>query len=178
MLKKILGYGLLRSVVVVGGWIRVPLSAQAGGCASLQYKVAMTPERIARGKYLFELADCDGCHSERDITKQYWPVVESGRGRGNFLGTGRAYHDEHSEHHTRPETGIGTWTDGEKIRAIREGIHKDGSALFPMMPYAEYRNMSDDDVQSLVAYLNSLPPIQARIAASHCWFSGESPDQR
>ena len=58
------------------------------------------------------------------------------------------------------ETGIGTWTDGEKIRAIREGIHKDGSALFPMMPYAEYRNMSDDDVQSLVAYLNSLPPVR------------------
>jgi cytochrome c553 len=59
-----------------------------------------------------------------------------------------------------PETGIGTWTDGEKIRAIREGIHKDGSALFPMMPYEEYRYMADEDVHALVAYLNSLPPVR------------------
>jgi hypothetical protein len=57
------------------------------------------------------------------------------------------------------ETGIGTWTDGEKIRAIREGVDKNGRALFPMMPYAGFRNMSDEDVQSLVAYLDSLPPI-------------------
>ena len=40
-----------------------------------------------------------------------------------------------------PETGIGTWTDGEKIRAIREGIDKYGKALFPMMPYEHFRHM-------------------------------------
>ena len=33
------------------------------------------------------------------------------------------------------ETGIGGWTDGEKIRAIREGIDREGRALFSMMPY-------------------------------------------
>jgi mono/diheme cytochrome c family protein len=59
-----------------------------------------------------------------------------------------------------PETGIGTWTDGEKIRAIREGVDRDGRALFPMMPYPEYRNMSDEDVEAVVAYLNSLPPVK------------------
>src|SRR5262249_53906087 len=57
-------------------------------------------------------------------------------------------------------TGIGAWTDGEKIRAIRDGIDKDGRALFPMMPYASYRSMSDEDVESLVAYLNSLPAVR------------------
>src|SRR3954453_18406065 len=46
-------------------------------------KVAMTPERIARGKYIFEnLGDCDGCHSQRDFTRIDGPVVPSGRGRG------------------------------------------------------------------------------------------------
>jgi len=58
------------------------------------------------------------------------------------------------------ESGIGGWTDGEKIRAIREGIDKHGRALFPMMPYKSYASMSDEDVESLVAYLNTLPPMK------------------
>ena len=58
------------------------------------------------------------------------------------------------------ETGIGNWTDGEKIRAIREGISRDGTALFPMMGYERYRYMSDEDVYSLVAYLNTLAPVR------------------
>ena len=49
-------------------------------------KVAMTPERIARGRFVFQsLAHCDDCHSERDFTRFGGPVVESGRGRGNVL---------------------------------------------------------------------------------------------
>jgi cytochrome c553 len=61
------------------------------------------------------------------------------------------------------ETGIGDWTDGEKVRAIREGIDRDGHTLFPMMPYADFRHMSDEDVYSLVAYLNSLPAVKHNV---------------
>ena len=159
MLKKILGYGLLTIVVLAGSgfaflYFRKPTSAPAS-----DIRVAMTPDRIARGKYIFELADCDGCHSQHDTTKQYWPVVESGRGRATSWGR-KALSSWISR--TSLRTGIRHWkVDGwRKIRAIREGVHRDGTALFPMMPYEEYRNMSDDDVQSLVAYLNSLPPVR------------------
>jgi mono/diheme cytochrome c family protein len=164
MWKKVL---LLLLLVIVG----VP----AGGLAYLYLRkpaqappsairVAMTPERIARGKFLFQtISDCDGCHSERDFTRVGGPVVESGRGRGNILsalmnglpGTVVAPNITPD-----PETGIGKWTDGEKIRAIREGVDRDGRALFPMMPYAGYRNMSDEDVESVVAYLNCLSPVK------------------
>jgi hypothetical protein len=68
------------------------------------------------------------------------------------------------------ETGIGNWTDGEKIRAIREGISRDGHALFPMMPYESFRHMSDEDVYSLVAYLNSLPPVKNALPATEIGF--------
>jgi hypothetical protein len=54
-----------------------------------------------------------------------------------------------------PKTGIRAWTDSEKIRAIREGVDKDGRAPFPMMPYENFRHMSDDDVLSRVAYLDT-----------------------
>jgi hypothetical protein len=73
-------------------------------------------------------------------------VVESGRGRGNYLGEDGPVKMSIPNITPDQETGIGSWTDGEKIRAIREGIHKDGSALFPMMPYEEYRHIADDDV--------------------------------
>ena len=123
----------------------------------------MTTECIARGKYIFEnLADCGSCHSQRDFSRVGGPEVISGRGRGNMLSEvlkglpGRVVAPNITPD---PETGIGKWTDGEKIRAIREGIDRNGRALFPMMPYAEYRHMSDDDVQAVVAFLDSLPPV-------------------
>jgi hypothetical protein len=42
------------------------------------------------------------------------------------------------------------WADGEIIRAIREGVAKDGRALFPMMPYQQLESMSDEDARSIV----------------------------
>jgi cytochrome c553 len=57
-----------------------------------------------------------------------------------------------------PSGNIQDWTDGELIRAIREGIHKNGRSLL-IMPAENLRNLSDDDVQALVAYLRSQPAI-------------------
>jgi mono/diheme cytochrome c family protein len=167
MFKKLLtivGVLLLLTVVLVAGggaylYLRKPAQVPA-----LTIQVAMTPEHIARGKYVFDtVADCGGCHSQRDFSLVNAPVVESGRGAGNVLsetmkglpGTVVAPNITPD-----PETGIGRWTDGEKIRAIREGVDRDGNALFPMMPYQGFRHMSDEDAQAVVAYLNSLPPVR------------------
>jgi hypothetical protein len=68
------------------------------------------------------------------------------------------------------ETGIGNWTDGEKIRAIREGVDRDGRALIPAMPYPHFRNMSDEDVESVVAYLDSLSPVKNPLPPTHLAF--------
>lgn len=135
-------------------------------------EVRMTPERIARGKYLFTLADCDGCHSLRDFSRFGGPVLEGGRGQGNVMPAelGLPGLVAASNISSDRETGIGAWTDGEKIRAIREGISRDGTALFPMMPYSFYRHMSDEDVQDLVAYLNTLPPVKNRVPRSRIGF--------
>ena len=53
------------------------------------------------------------------------------------------------------ESGLGGWTDGEKIRAIREGVSRDGRPLFGFMPYEAFSHMSDEDVQSVVAYMKT-----------------------
>jgi mono/diheme cytochrome c family protein len=164
MWKKIV---LLVMIVLVGVpaaglsylYLRKPVQAPATAA-----KVLMTPESIARGKVIFEdLCDCDGCHSQRDFTRVGGPVVVAGRGQGNVLSSllnGLPGTIVAPNLTPDPETGLGNWTDGEKIRAIREGVDRDGRALFPLMPYTGYRKMSDQDVESLVAYMNTLPPVK------------------
>lgn len=131
-----------------------------------------TPERLARGKYLFNLADCDGCHSERDFSRFDGPVVAGRRGVGTVFPAAMGMPGLVAPPNITPdrETGIGTWTDGEKIRAIREGVDRDGRALFPMMPYEKFRHMSDDDVLSLVAYLDSLSPVKHAVPKTRVKF--------
>jgi len=58
-----------------------------------------------------------------------------------------------------PETGAGNWTDDQIARAIREGIGHDGRALFPTMPYADFRHFSDEDLASIVSTCASLAPV-------------------
>ncbi len=64
------------------------------------------------------------------------------------------------------ETGAGTWSDDELARAIREGIKHDGTTIFPIMPYAEYKTLSDEDLAAVVVYIRSLPPVRHSLPAS------------
>jgi mono/diheme cytochrome c family protein len=68
------------------------------------------------------------------------------------------------------ETGAGTWTDDQFARAIREGIGHDGRTLFPMMPYQNYRVLSDEDLASVIVYIRSLAPIRNELPKPHIPF--------
>jgi hypothetical protein len=160
--RKFLRRVVLAVPVIIAGAFLYLLFRGPSADPPSSIQVSMTPDRIERGRYLFTaLASCDGCHSQRDFSRLGGPVVPTGRGMGMVMplaglpGTIVA-----SNITPDKETGIGTWTDGEKIRAIREGVGKDGRALFPLMPYVGYRVMSDKDVEALVAYLNDLAPIR------------------
>jgi mono/diheme cytochrome c family protein len=159
----ILGCLALAAIVMAGAGVAWLFLRKPAMAPPSSIKVAMTPERIARGQYIFEsVADCSGCHSQRDFTRMGGPEVPTGRGRGNILSDIlKGLPGVVVAPNITPdrETGIGAWTDGEKIRAIREGVDRDGNALFPMMPYAGFGRFSDEDVQALVAFLDSLPPV-------------------
>lgn len=123
-------------------------------------KVELTPERLARGKYLVEVVgDCNGCHSVADESKFGTPVAPGGHLKGRVVAKEVGLPGDFSAPNLTPdpETGIGNWSDGQLIRAIREGIGHDNRVLFPFMPYTEYRFMSDGDVEAIVAYLRSVP---------------------
>jgi mono/diheme cytochrome c family protein len=120
-------------------------------------------EAVARGKYLAEnVAACMACHSESDADKPGDPIkpgmLGSGRDFGplpDFPGRVRA-----GNLTPDPKHGLAGWSDGEIVRAVREGVDRKGRTLFPFMPYSTYRvTLSDDDAFAIVAYLRSLPPV-------------------
>lgn len=124
-----------------------------------------TPERLERGQYLATaVAPCLGCHAEIDWNSGF--VVKAGT-----EGAGRSWAEEGIPWLAAPnltpdrETGAGTWTDDMLARAIREGIGHDGRALFPLMPYPQFRYMADEDLASIVVYLRSLPPLRKQLPA-------------
>jgi mono/diheme cytochrome c family protein len=106
---------------------------------------------IARGKYLTQAADCQVCHT---------------REGGQPFAGGRAFKTPfgvlYSPNITAdPETGIGAWTDADFVRALHEGIAKDGERLYPAFPYESYTLVTDDDARAIKAYLFRLPAIHA-----------------
>ena len=126
-----------------------------------------TPGRLERGRYLATTTSpCLLCHSEIDWTSGQF-VVKAGT-----EGSGRTWAEEGLPFLTvpnitpDPETGAGTWTDDMLARAIREGIGNDGRALFPLMPYHQFKYMSDEDVASIVVWLRSLAPIRKTLPPS------------
>jgi hypothetical protein len=57
--------------------------------------------------------------------------------------------------------GLGIWTEEMLITAIRTGKHMSaGRPIQPPMPWQVYRNMTDEDLKAIYAYLRSIPPIE------------------
>jgi mono/diheme cytochrome c family protein len=168
----------MRIVKIVGVLLGLVITLVGCGVAFLVLKrprsqppstesVARTPERLARGKYLAEnVVGCMDCHSSHRDDLFGWPARPETYGQGGFtfdqkLGVPGVVQAQNITPDI--ETGIGAWSDGEVLRAMREGVAKNGRALFPMMPYESLRNMSDEDARSIVVYLRSLPPIKHAI---------------
>lgn len=158
---KVAGIVLLVIVALAAAgvsWLALRKPAQRPAVAE---KVELTPERVARGKYLVNhVSICFDCHSER--TYAYGLPFKPGReGVGGFVWNEQIGFPgvvAASNLTPDPETGLGKWTDGEILRAMREGVDREGNALFPIMPYGHFRHMSDDDAKAIVAYLRTLKP--------------------
>jgi Cytochrome c len=164
MLKKVVGgvLGVMALSVLALVVKFYLLSPRLRPAADL--KAPNTPEAIARGKYLVDnVTGCLGCHSQIDETAPGEPPVPGRLGSGRDFGLMQGFPGHVRAPNLTPDldTGIGSWSDGEVVRAIREGVSKDGRALFPMMPYGSYgKSLSDEDTLAIVSYLRTLPPIK------------------
>jgi mono/diheme cytochrome c family protein len=129
--------------------------------ATTDRKFERTPERLARGKYLVQgLLSCETCHTPSDWTQHGAPSVPGMELAGQVLPLAGFPGAPVSPNITPdPQTGAVNWTDDELARAIREGIKHDGSMIFPLMPYFDYKNLSDEDLASVVVYVRSVAPV-------------------
>ena len=105
---------------------------------------AFAPELVAKGEALAGGGYCAECHTAKGGQK-----FAGGYAMATPFGV------IYSTNITPdPETGIGTWSEAAFARAMREGVARDGSLLFPAFPYDHFTKLSDDDVQALYAYLH------------------------
>lgn len=185
MLANVLSLLLLLGLAVLCGWlltrawhvrravVRWPLSLLAGlltvlllliaGVAALgmvkmyapqpnkvaSITVGADPQMISRGQRLAGM--CVECHSstgQQPLDGSKANMLDGGPPAGTFYAP-----------NLTPGGPLKDWSDGEIVRAIREGVHKDGRALL-IMPSMAFHGMSDADAQALVAYLRSQPVVQ------------------
>ena len=119
-----------------------------------------TTARMDRGRYLTEgILQCFMCHSERDYTLPGWPPKKGMKGAGSVMRDLPDYRMVAPNLTPDRTTGAGTWTDDMFARAIREGVGHDGRDLYPQMWYDAFKDLSDEDLASVVVYLRALPAV-------------------
>jgi len=115
--------------------------------------------QIARGGYLVSFSGCNDCHTPgyflgNPDMANFLAGSDVGfeiPGAGVFVGP-NITPDE--------ETGIGSWSDAEIIAALTTGMRPDGRQLVPIMPWHALANLTEEDVQAVVAYLRSIDPVR------------------
>ena len=145
--------GLIVGAMVIGGMLTSTL--------------VQAESRLERGRYLMSsIVACGNCHT---------PQGPNGPLPGMELAGGLKFDEKPFTAYASnitpdKETGIGKWTDAQLTRAIREGKrpdgHVSGSLIGPPMPFALYRDLSDNDVKAIIAYLRAAKPVKNKVAKS------------
>jgi mono/diheme cytochrome c family protein len=138
---------LLLILVLIAAYVALNRSDTAAGTAPPIAGAATTADVLARGEYLTKAADCVACHTVQGSGKPFAGGVAFRLPFGTIYSTNIT---------ADPDSGIGRWSDDEFVRAVREGVRKDGQQLYPAFPYAAYTRLSRSDVLAIKAYLQSL----------------------
>jgi mono/diheme cytochrome c family protein len=133
----------LLSAPLYSGILCLAALVAATGASVAQDTPASPADLVARGRYLATAADCAACH-----TAPHGGTPFAG-GYGIDTPLGKIF----STNITPSKTdGIGNYSEEEFSRAVREGVAKDGSHLYPAMPYTAYAKITDTDMKALYAY--------------------------
>jgi mono/diheme cytochrome c family protein len=160
--KKVLLFSVVTIILVIVIALSYVTMALPDVGKPQDIKVALTPQRIARGEYLANhVTLCVDCHSKRDWSKLAGPMVAGSIGGGGELFDAKVGFPGSVHVPNITPYKLKEWTDGEIFRAITTGVRKNGDAIFPLMPWPYYSKMNREDVYSIIAYLRTLKPIQA-----------------
>ncbi len=114
------------------------------------HRVPETPEAIERGAYLVAAGGCISCHSGVEDPGSLSGGLPLESDFGTFYAPNIT---------PDPATGIGGWTAGDFLLALKHGRTPGGSFYFPAFPYPSYAGMTDEDALYMAAYLLAQPPV-------------------
>jgi mono/diheme cytochrome c family protein len=148
-IAKVFGLAACAAVVVAGAgatWLVLDRDSDPSA-PDVQSSLAL----VARGKYLTRAADCAACHS-----------MPGGQPFAGGLPFRLPFGTIYSSNITADsQTGIGTWSDDDFVRALHHGVAKNGRHLYPAFPYTSYTAMTRDDAVAIKEYLFSVPAVHA-----------------
>ncbi len=108
-----------------------------------------SPQTIEKGRQLVALGNCVTCHT-----------APSGQPNAGGLGIQTPFGTVYSTNLTPDkDSGIGAWSLPAFRRAMRDGVSRDGHLLYPAFPYTSFKNMTDEDITSIYAYLMVQAPV-------------------
>ncbi|HEV7578524.1 MAG TPA: cytochrome c [Caldimonas sp.] len=162
-----LSFPLRRAIVALALAVVV---VAAAGCAALAWHrdlpaiaaapLAFDAATVERGARLAAIGSCASCHTTRE-GRPYAGGVALATPFGTIHGTNIT---------PDRETGIGAWSEAAFVRAMREGVARDGSLLYPAFPYDHFTHTADDDLHALYAYLMTRDPVRAANRANDLRF--------
>lgn len=150
-----LGYTVVVALVAAGAFVAyVAISGIPNySPGHVVLKVEVTPARVQQGRKYASLL-CISCHLD--------PATGKLTGK-RLADTPASFGEAYSKNITRdPVYGIGAWSDGELVYLLRTGITRTGRYTPPWMP--KYPHMSDEDIDSIIAFLRSDDPVTAPAA--------------
>jgi mono/diheme cytochrome c family protein len=177
------------TVAVVLALSVVPLTARKQTTPAAPSAAELQQQRVARGQYIVSTAGCHDCHTpwkmgpkgpEPDMTRALSghpedfvlpapPKLGDGPWVWTAAGTNTAFAGPWGISYTAnltPDetTGLGVWTEDIFIKTIRTGKHWGVSRpILPPMPWSVYRNLTDEDLRSVFAYLRTVKPIRNQV---------------
>ncbi len=147
-------------MAVVGLLVLLALAWHRTLPATSVVPVAFDAAVVERGADLAALGNCASCHTARD-GQPYAGGVPLATGFGTLHGTNIT---------PERETGIGDWSEAAFVRAMREGVARDGSQLYPAFPYDHFGRIADDDLRALYAFVMTRDPVHAANVANDLRF--------
>ncbi len=116
--------------------------------------------QAAKGRVLAAIGDCAVCH-----TKDGGTPFAGGRALATPFGTLYATNITPDE-----ATGVGNWSSAAFRRAMKEGVSRTGVHLYPALPYEHYTHVSDEDLDTIYAFLMTLRPVHSVAPANRLMF--------
>jgi mono/diheme cytochrome c family protein len=119
---------------------------------------AVPADPVQRGFYLATIAHCMECHSRKpDGTQDY----KTWQGKGGYMFKGPFGQVPARNISSHKEKGIGAWTDAEIRVALVQGVDRNGRSFhLPMARHIYFSKMTPQDLDAIIAWVRTIPPIE------------------